>query len=139
MTQRKLSDNDRKDIQRAANAVLQMCDWSLFPEGKEYWDGIYGRLSERAHYGTTDGKPYETPPLTDKDAKNRIFVMAWDHNQYASGPYKLIDILANGVYVLRSKDNCSVLMYAYARRATDEEIRQYIQSIGKGVMSKPTK
>jgi hypothetical protein len=128
--QQKLTKIQCETLAEIADALLTIFSMCQLSEGLAYWNEVHNKIAAKAHHGTTDGKPYKTPPLTDKDAKNRVFVMAWNHDQhpdYSSGPYKLIDILVNGVYVLRSKDNCSVLMYAYARRATDEEIRQYLQ------------
>jgi hypothetical protein len=127
MTQRKLSDNDRKDIQRAANAVLQMCDWSLFPEGREYWDKIYESLSERAHHGTTDGKPWVEPELTDEDAKQRPWVMVRDRETSNwIGPKTLV-AKSGYHYVLNgetspNKELQGVSAWRFARLATPEEI-----------------
>ena len=128
MTQRKLSDNDRKDIQRAANAVLQMCDWSLFPEGREYWDGIYGSLSERAHYGTTDGKPWVEPELTDEDAKQRPWVKVKDSEEQSWSAFlvRLVYVKPAGSMFRFSaedpNDDHAVLEWNYCRLATAEEI-----------------
>ena len=123
MTQRKLSDNDRKDIQRAANAVLKMCDWSLFPEGREYWDGIYESLSERAHHGTTDGKPWVEPELTDEDAIKRPLVFGRVNESYVwQGPFVLIRARETDVkYIVEHPSGC-LSVYPYCRLATPEEI-----------------
>jgi hypothetical protein len=124
MKQIKLSDDDRKDIQRAANAVLQMCDWSLFPEGREYWDKIYESLSERAHHGTTDGKPWVEPELTDEDAKQRPWVMCRDaHDQRWRGPYVLV-CKTNEKYGFAAafSDFSELTSWDYCRLATPEEI-----------------
>jgi hypothetical protein len=123
MTQRKLSDSDRKDIQRAANAVLKMCDWSLFPEGREYWDRIYESLSERALHGTTDGKPWIEPELTDEDAKQRPWVMVRDVAGVCRwiGPKMLLSVVGNRFHVFEFNIS-SVSSWLYARRATPEEI-----------------
>jgi hypothetical protein len=122
MKQRKLSDDDRKDIQRAANAVLGMCDWSLFPEGREYWDGIYESLSDRARYGTTDGKPWIEPELTDEDAKQRPWVMVRDG--YAGGWYgpARLAIVNGGLFHIIEMPSNLVTRWRFARRATPEEI-----------------
>jgi hypothetical protein len=128
MTQRKLSDNDRKDIQRAANALLKMCDWSLFPEGREYWDKIYESLSERAHHGTTDGKPWVEPGLTDEDAKQRPWVKVKDSEEEEWGRFvlRLIYVKPKGSdYRFATEDpedDHGVFVWNYCRRATPEEI-----------------
>jgi hypothetical protein len=124
MTQQKLSDNDRKDIQRAANAMLAMCDWSLLPEGREYWDKIYESLSDRARYGTTDGKPWVEPELTDEDAKQRPWVMARTGEAFCwQGPFVLIRARENGAKYIVELDSGSVSIYRHARLATPEEIK----------------
>ncbi len=123
MTQRKLSDNERKDIQRAANALLKMCDWSLLPEGREYWDKIYESLSERALRGTTDGKPWVEPELTDEDAKQRPWVMVRDVAGIGRwiGPKMLLSVVGNRFHVFEVNTS-SVSSWLYARLATPEEI-----------------
>jgi hypothetical protein len=124
MTQRKLSDNDRKDIQRAANAVLQMCDWSLFPEGREYWDKIYESLSERALRGTTDGKPWIEPELTDEDAKQRPWVMVRQQLQREwTGPHILVCVTKERYsFTAATPDLSETNTWQECRRATPEEI-----------------
>jgi hypothetical protein len=124
MTQRKLSDNDRKDIERAANALLKMCDWSLFPEGREYWNKIYESLSERAHHGTTDGKPWIEPELTDEDAKQRPWVMCRDaHDQRWQGLYVLVCKTNEKCgFAAALPDFSELTLWNFCRLATPEEI-----------------
>jgi hypothetical protein len=128
MTQRKLSDLDRKDIQRAANAVLGMCDWSLFPEGREYWDRIYESLSYRARYGTTDGKPWVEPELTDEDAKQRpwVKVKSDSRDEWGSFLVRLIYVKPKGTahrFVVQDpKELYDVTEWSHCRLATPEEI-----------------
>ena len=123
MKQIKLSDDDRQRIQRVANQMLIMCDWCLFPEGREYWDEIYESLSDRARYGTNDGKPWVEPELTDEDAKERPWVRVWDKDPGASHIQRLVYV-ADGLTYRFSVVNSSGLItsWQYARLATPEEI-----------------
>jgi hypothetical protein len=121
MKQIKLSDDDRQKIQRVANQMLIMCDWCNLPEGREYWDEIFTKLNERAYHGTTDGKPWVEPELTDEDAKQRPWVMVRDgidHKWY--GPRKLIAV-DKKFFAVKPNANAAT-GWDYCRLATPEEI-----------------
>jgi hypothetical protein len=122
MTQQKLSDNDRKDIQRAANAMLGMCDWSLLPEGREYWNKIYESLSDRARYGTTDGKPWVEPELTDEDAKQRPWVMVRDDTAHGWHGPRMLAACCPENYFTFTPSKSTIVGFRYCRLATPEEI-----------------
>ena len=74
-------------------------------------------------HNTTDGRPYVEPPLTDEDARARIWVMAKGAKALDwSGPYLLIRKRAVGAaYIVEDKGG-SINYYNFARRATSEEI-----------------
>jgi hypothetical protein len=100
-----------------------MCKWEKMPEGHDYWDEIHAKLFNLSKHGTTDGKPWVEPELTDEDAKQRPWVMIRKH----CGP-------EHGPYIFIRKRDCGVIRYicegpggglhfaSYARRATPEEI-----------------
>jgi len=128
MTQRKLSDNERKDIQRVANLMLTMCDWCDLPEGRGYWDEIFTKLNKRAHHGTNDGKPWVEPELTDEDALRRPLVKVKDNEEDEWGRFvvRLVYVKPKGSFLRFTTedpaDGHAVLEWKYARRATPEEI-----------------
>jgi hypothetical protein len=76
-------------------------------------------------HNTTDGLPYVEPPLTDEDARQRIWVMIRaGENIPWTGPATLVDCLqankARFLVVWPDKKSWSSCMLA--RRATAEEI-----------------
>jgi hypothetical protein len=121
MTQRKLDDEERNGILNAADAIAEMCDWDNLPEGRSYWDSIHTNLSDKAKHGTTDGKPWVEPELTDEDAKQRPWVMVRDNDcQEWKGPRKLA-AKAGQFYVFTFPDD-ALSSWIHCRRATAEEI-----------------
>jgi len=123
MKQIKLSDDDRQKIQRVANQMLIMCDWCNLPEGREYWDEIFTKLNERAYHGTTDGKPWVEPELTDEDAKERPWVRVWDKEFGASHIQRLVYVADGLEYRFSVVNSCGLITsWRYARLATPEEI-----------------
>jgi hypothetical protein len=124
MTQRKLDDEERNGILNAADAIAEMCDWDNLPEGRSYWDSIHTNLSDKAKHGTTDGKPWVEPELTDEDALSRPWVMCRDaHDQRWRGPYVLV-CKTNEKYGFAAAlpDFSELTSWNCCRRATPEEI-----------------
>jgi hypothetical protein len=128
MTQRKLDDEERNGILNAADAIAEMCDWDNLPEGRSYWDSIHTNLSDKAKHGTTDGKPWVEPELTDEDAKQRPFVKVKDNEEDEWGRFvvRLVYVKPKGSYLRFTTedpaDDHAVLEWKYCRRATPEEI-----------------
>jgi hypothetical protein len=121
MKQRKLDDDEKNGILSAADAIAEMCDWDNLPEGRNYWDSIHTNLSDKAKHGTTDGKPWIDPELTDEDAKQRPWVMVRDgidHKWY--GPRKLIAV-DKKFFAVKPNANAAT-GWDYCRLATPEEI-----------------
>jgi hypothetical protein len=119
MTQQKLNDNLIQRLRAAKDAVMNM-NWQLTSEGPAFWEDVYSRIRNKAHHGTTDGKPWVEPELTDEDAKQRPWVMVRDAiTQDWKGPLILIGILPSSNYVCRVS---SVSVWSQCRRATPEEI-----------------
>jgi hypothetical protein len=123
MKQMKLTDSDRKDMQRIASLMLTMYSFDLLSEGRQYWDEVHTRLIDKIKHGTNDGKPWVEPELTDEDAKKRPLVMARTGKAFCwQGPFVLIRARENGTKYIVEHDSGSVSIYRYARIATPEEI-----------------
>jgi len=127
MKQMKLTDSDRKDMQRIASLMLTMYSFDLLSEGRQYWDEVYTRLIDKVKHGTNDGKPWVEPELTDEDAKQRPWVMVRDRETSNwIGPKTLV-AKSGYHYVLNgetspNKELQGVSAWRFARLATPEEI-----------------
>ena len=103
-----------------AKIALGLIPWSSKSEEFDYWLSAYEKLLAMSKHGTSDGKPWVEPPLTDEDAKQRPWVMVRDRQDNPwDGPVKL-------VYV-SERDEFSFFTHTaenwkFARRATAEEI-----------------
>jgi hypothetical protein len=77
-------------------------------------------------HNTTDGLPYVEPPLTDKDARARPWVMVRDfEDQEWSGPRRLAAVTkkkTEACYYILSNIDDTLTTWRQARRATAEEI-----------------
>ena len=123
MTQMKLTDSDRKDMQRIASLMLTMYSFDLLSEGRQYWDEVYTRLIDKVKHGTNDGKPWVEPELTDEDAIKRPLVFGRVNESYVwQGPFVLIRARETDVkYIVEHPSGC-LSVYPYCRLATPEEI-----------------
>ena len=115
--QRRLTDGEKKSISEA---------WALlFISGNvsSKLQGVRDILAGMIYNNTTDGLPYVEPPLTDEDARARIWVMTKGAKALDwSGPYLLIRKRAVGAaYIVEDKGG-SINYYNFARRATPAEI-----------------
>jgi hypothetical protein len=79
-------------------------------------------LQDMLTHKTTDGLPYVEPPLTDKDARQRPWVMVRDG--YADGWYgpARLAIVNGGLFHIIGMPSNLVTRWRFARRATSEEI-----------------
>jgi hypothetical protein len=120
MTQQKLSSYHVEKIEKLASDLMCAFDWHSSPEGSGFWCDIHKDLCDRSKHGTTDGKPWVEPELTDEDAKQRPWVMVRDAiTQDWKGPLILIGRLPNSNYVCRVSN---VSVWSHCRPATPEEI-----------------
>ena len=124
MTQRKLDDDLIQRLRAAKDAVINI-NWTLTSEGPDFWEDVYSRIRNKAHYGTTDGKPWIEPELTDEDARARPWVMIRNgENIPWTGPATLVDCLQGDksrfLVVWPDKKSWSSCMFA--RLATPAEI-----------------
>ena len=121
MTQRKLDDDLIQSLRAAKDALINV-NWKLTSEGHDFWEDIYNRIRNKANHGTTDGKPWVEPELTDEDAKQRPWVMVRDvidHKWY--GPRKLIAV-DRKFFAVKPNANAAT-GWDYCRLATPEEIQ----------------
>ena len=67
MTQRKLTDSERRQVSEARVHITNMYEWKDLADGHQYWHGVASRLLAMVNHGTTDGKPYvdPEPPIPD--------------------------------------------------------------------------
>jgi len=123
MTQVKLTTEERQLAEKAAKALLSMCKWEKMPEGHGYWDEIHAKLFNVSKHGTTDGKPWVEPELTDEDAKQRKLVMCRHSDAYPwAGPLVLIRVTSGVLRHIAEHSPGHICFYNEARRATAEEI-----------------
>ena len=61
MMQMKLTEENAKRLDKAADIIAQAFSWGDTDEGNEYWDEVYERLRNKAANRTSDGKPYVEP------------------------------------------------------------------------------
>jgi hypothetical protein len=117
--QRRLTDDEERQVR-------QVCD------GLEDLDVyVFGRveLTEKLlamlKHNTTDGLPYVEPPLTDEDARARIWVMVRDSDgEQWKGPHRFAAKCVDEYYpyYVFSEDKTSAVEFNYCRRATPAEI-----------------
>jgi hypothetical protein len=122
MTQVKLTTEERQLAEKAAKALSSMFKWRKMPEGHDYWEEIYAKLCNISEHGTTDGKPWVEPELTDEDAQKRCWVMARDRDSDPwQGPRRFAAKASEFYYAFTSQDDI-VIQWRQCRRATPEEI-----------------
>jgi hypothetical protein len=91
-------------------------------EGSTYWLSVYEKLLAMSKHGTSDGKPWVEPLLTDEDAKQRPWVMVRDlEDDLWQGPCIYCRKTAARLYAVELA-NTAVICYAQCRFATAEEI-----------------
>ena len=123
-----LTAEQTEQAERAKQSVARLGAWDDMEGGDSYWREVWTRLHYMAKNGTSDGKPYVEPPLTDADACQRIPVMCWDDcMDKACGPFVLIrvriDIIRTNSripYVVESSDGITKF-FCNARRLTPAE------------------
>jgi hypothetical protein len=122
MKQRKLNDDQIERLRAAKDAVINM-NWTLTSEGPDFWEDVYSRIRNKAHHGTTDGKPWVEPELTDEDAKQRKLIMCRQSDAYLwGGPFILIRVTPGVLSYIAEHNPQHVCFYKHARLATPEEI-----------------
>jgi hypothetical protein len=88
---------------------------------------VFNRIIEN---NTTDGFPYVEPPLTDKDALDRPWVMVRDDPKLGECGPKLLVAKSGWYYTITpGKEESGLSSWRFARRATREEI----EAAGLGV------
>jgi hypothetical protein len=82
------------------------------------------QLGKMLDHNTTDGLPYVEPPLTDKDALDRPWVMVKTiDSSLWQGPFILIREKDVGIrYIVENHRHGAISGYTHVRRATKEEI-----------------
>ncbi len=115
--QRRLTDEER-------SAVSVVMFWQRKLEAGGIIASGQKVCEQMLHHNTTDGLPYVEPPLTDEDARQRIWVMARTLDKCPwQGPFVLIRERKAGVrYLVENHRNGAIYGYDNARRATPEEI-----------------
>jgi hypothetical protein len=117
--QRRLTDGEEQKLR---------VTWNYLGQIKSPWKEIQKirqSVCDMLGHNTTNGRPYVEPPLTDEDARQRIWVMIRaGENIPWTGPATLVDCLqankARFLVVWPDKKSWSSCMLA--RRATPSEI-----------------
>jgi hypothetical protein len=118
--QRRLTDVELKDVSKAEAEIRQLAVDGLI----HLQDPLLQTLTRMLINGTTDGRPYVDPPLTDEDARQRPWVMV--KTMEASpwqGPFVLIRERDVGIrYIVENHRHGAISSHTHVRRATSEEI-----------------
>jgi hypothetical protein len=129
MMQKKLDETQLASVVAARNAI-GVLPAGVLVEGVEYWCDVHKKLNAMAKHGTSDGKPWVEPPLTDEDAKQRPWVMVRDtSSQPWRGPKVLVYVEKNAAGPREYLDigpreylDTAGVWWHYARKAKAEEI-----------------
>lgn len=112
--QRRLTDEERKCLSDYVEAFDRLKQIGCYV--------IASQALEMLTHNTTDGLPYFEPPLTDEDARQRIWVMVRDGDV---GPWygpKKLAIVNDGLFHTIEMPANVVTPWRHARRAAVEEI-----------------
>jgi hypothetical protein len=121
MMQKKLTEREMSRVVAAKDA-LGLITWSSMSEGHHYWLSIWETLQAKAKHGTSDGKPWVEPLLTDEDAKQRPWVMVRDiSSQPWCGPKVLVYVEKDAAGLPQYLDTTG-LWWRLCRKATADEI-----------------
>jgi hypothetical protein len=112
--QRRLTEAEKRFLKTVCCGLRDMeCDGGFSSGPREMLERFLAN-------DTTDGLPYVEQPLTDEDAKQRPWVMAWDKDEQRKvGPVKLLYVHENGCVTIASG---IPIAWRKCRRATPEEI-----------------
>ena len=114
--QRRLTDEER-------GAISVVMFWQRKLEASGITASGQKVCEQMLHHNTTDGRPFVEPPLTDEDARQRIWVMVRDCVAVEwYGPAVFVDKLPNGGHACRTRCQDGINVWRYCRRATPEEI-----------------
>jgi hypothetical protein len=119
--QRRLTDVELKDVSKAEAEIRQLAVDGLI----HLQDPLLQTLTRMLINGTTDGRPYVEPPLTDEDARQRPWVMVRDSDgEPWKGPHRFAAKCVDEYYpyYVFSEDKTSAVEFNCCRRATAEEI-----------------
>jgi hypothetical protein len=119
MTQRKLKREEIETLRYYRTWCNRVCEYGLFSKD----DSHFVHTQKMIEHGTTDGKPWVEPELTDEDALRRPWVMVRDVAGIGRwiGPKILLSVVGNRFHVFEVNTS-SVSSWRFARLATPEEI-----------------
>jgi hypothetical protein len=116
--QRRLTDDERKQVRRAYDALYSL---HVYVSGRAE---LAEKLLAMLTHNTSDGRPYVEPPLTDEDAKQRPWVMVRQNLQREwTGPCILVCVTKERYsFTAAAPDLSETNTWQECRRATPEEI-----------------
>jgi hypothetical protein len=126
--QRRLTEKEIKSAKDAADAITGIGDWGTTQDGRFFWAYVVESLVNQATNGTTDGKPWVEPELTDEDAKQRPWVKVKDSEEQSWSAFlvRLVYVKPAGSMFRFSaedpNDDHALLEWNFCRLATPEEI-----------------
>jgi len=120
MTQRKLKREEIETLRCYRSWYNRVCEYGVFSKD----DSHFVHTQKMIEHGTTDGKPWVEPELTDEDALRRPWVMVRDRNEDKwCGPVLLVAATKEKFsYLAILPDLSEANGWKFARLATPEEI-----------------
>ena len=115
--QRRLTDDEFKDVSEAEAAIRRLTVGGLIPSVDLLQTLIAMRIN-----GTTDGRPYVEPPLTDEDARQRPWVMVRDDEAHGWHGPRILAARCSSNYYSFTPSKSAIVGFRYCRRATPDEI-----------------
>jgi hypothetical protein len=120
--QRKLMEGEIEKLKQSRRGISDVL-FPMYGDHGEYWAGVIFSLDDHIKHGTTDGKPWVEPSLTDEDMAKRIWVMCRDRDTEPwTGPRESAAKSSEFYYVFNSKGDI-LAHWIQCRRATPEEIK----------------
>jgi hypothetical protein len=122
--QKKLTDEEIEKCIAAKVALVAMPDWSLTTHGESGFLEVHKEIEAMISHGTSDGKPWVEPQLTDKDALKRPWVVVrQNESKDWSKPRRLVFVNKEFIFPFYTETNSGgVAGWRFCRFATAEEI-----------------
>ena len=123
--QRRLIEAEIEKLKKARD-IMQDILLPMYSDSDQFWRQAVKLLTDKVENGTSDGKPWVEPELTDKDACvwPRLLVMVRDRDSGPwQGPVHFVAKTDCELCFVTEHDRRGVVCWRYARRATAEEIK----------------
>ena len=119
--QRRLAEQETENAKKAYDSLLGIGSWANTQAGDRFWVQARNYLRSMIEFGTSDGKPYNEPPLSDDYACKRIPIMVRDgDSEQWQGPYVFLS-MTDEHYAYQVRNDNEAIPYKFARRLTPDE------------------